>query len=236
MVQEAYDTHPLIRKACDRCISAHAVTLLPDIEAAVRKYGIRPGWTVKASPFTRRLFAGLLHPSQGSAWVRGCCACIDHLYRYVELLFHRRPSSERTQSQPHLATTVEPKREHNHLREFPRHLRGCLQVLRKASRRKERRDDDARAISLPSPLSPDWKNAVLHARITIGNLQLWAADIPKAQPMRSAYLTLSMGSDLEAERAFSALSDGGQVLMPMEETFFASRFGQVRGILSASAG
>lgn len=80
----------------------------------------------------------------------------------------------------------------------------------------------------PSPLSPDWKNAVLHARITIGNLELWAADIPNAQPMRSAYLTLSTGSDLEAERAFSALSDGGQVLMPMEETFFASRFGQVR--------
>jgi PhnB protein len=46
--------------------------------------------------------------------------------------------------------------------------------------------------------------------------------------MRSAYLTLSMGSDLEAESAFSALSDGGQILMSMEVTFFASRFGQVR--------
>jgi PhnB protein len=80
----------------------------------------------------------------------------------------------------------------------------------------------------PSALSPDWKNAVLHARITIGNLELWAADIPNAQPMRSAYLTLSMGSDLEAESAFSALSDGGQILMSMEVTFFASRFGQVR--------
>jgi PhnB protein len=43
--------------------------------------------------------------------------------------------------------------------------------------------------------------------------------------MRSAYLTLHVDSDIEAERVFSALSDGGQVLMPMEETFFASRFG-----------
>ena len=34
--------------------------------------------------------------------------------------------------------------------------------------------------------------------------------------------------DIEAERIFSALSDGGQVLMAMEETFFAYRFGQVR--------
>jgi PhnB protein len=46
--------------------------------------------------------------------------------------------------------------------------------------------------------------------------------------MRSAYLTLRMDTDSEAERAFSALSNGGEVLMPMREEFFASRFGQVR--------
>jgi len=77
-------------------------------------------------------------------------------------------------------------------------------------------------------VNPDWKDAVLHARITIGDVELWAADIPKAEPMRSAYITLSVDSDNEAERIFAALSDGGKALMPMEETFFASRFGQVR--------
>ena len=77
-------------------------------------------------------------------------------------------------------------------------------------------------------VNPDWKDAVLHGRITIGGAELMAADIPNAQPMRSAYLTLGMDSDSEAERVFSALSDGGQVLMPIEETFFAYRFGQVR--------
>jgi PhnB protein len=46
--------------------------------------------------------------------------------------------------------------------------------------------------------------------------------------MRSAYLTLNTDSDGEAERVFSALSDGGQVFMTMQETFFASRFGQLR--------
>jgi len=35
-------------------------------------------------------------------------------------------------------------------------------------------------------------------------------------------------SDAEAERIFAALSDGGQALMPLQETFFASRFGQAR--------
>jgi PhnB protein len=79
-----------------------------------------------------------------------------------------------------------------------------------------------------SRINPEWKDAVLHARISIGGTDLMAADIPNAQPMRSAYLTLSMDSDTEAERVFYALSDGGQVLMPIEETFFASRFGQVR--------
>jgi PhnB protein len=81
---------------------------------------------------------------------------------------------------------------------------------------------------VPSPVGPDWKDAVLHAQISLGGTELMAADIPSAQPMRSAYLTLSVDSDIEAERIFSALSDGGQVLMPIQETFFASRFGQAR--------
>src|SRR5947199_7818675 len=79
-----------------------------------------------------------------------------------------------------------------------------------------------------SRVDPEWKDAVLHARISLGGTELMGADIPNAQPMRSSYLSLNVDSDAEAERIFEALSDGGQVLMPMEETFFASRFGQVR--------
>jgi len=79
-----------------------------------------------------------------------------------------------------------------------------------------------------SRVGPEWKDAILHGRIAIGDGELMAADIPNAEPMRSAYLTLRMDSDTEAERVFSALADGRRVLMQMEETFFASRFGQVR--------
>jgi PhnB protein len=79
-----------------------------------------------------------------------------------------------------------------------------------------------------SRVSPEWKDAVLHARISIGGAELSAADIPNAEPMRSAYLSLGVDSDAEAERVFSALSDGGRVFMPMQETFFATRFGQVQ--------
>lgn len=79
-----------------------------------------------------------------------------------------------------------------------------------------------------SNVKPDWKDAVLHARISIGGTELMGADIPNAQPMRSSYLSLNVESDAEAERIFSALSDGGEVFMPIQETFFATRFGQLR--------
>ena len=79
-----------------------------------------------------------------------------------------------------------------------------------------------------SNVKPDWKDAVLHARISIGGTELMGADIPNAQPMRSSYLSLNVESDAEAERIFSALSDGGEVFMAMQETFFATRFGQLR--------
>jgi PhnB protein len=79
-----------------------------------------------------------------------------------------------------------------------------------------------------SKVKPELKDAVLHARLSIGGTELMGADIPSAQPMRSAYLSLSVDSDAEAERIFSVLSDGGDIFMPMEETFFATRFGQLR--------
>ena len=79
-----------------------------------------------------------------------------------------------------------------------------------------------------SQVKPELKDAVLHARISIGGTELMGADIPNAQPMRSAYLSLSVESDAEAERIFSALSDGGEVFMPIQETFFATRFAQLR--------
>ena len=81
-----------------------------------------------------------------------------------------------------------------------------------------------------SKVPPDWKNAVLHARIDIGGTTLLGADIPpdRFQPMRSAYLSLMVDSVADAERIYALLSDGGQVFMPMEETFFASRFAMLR--------
>src|SRR6478609_9230898 len=81
----------------------------------------------------------------------------------------------------------------------------------------------------PNPNIPkDWKDAILHARIEMGNTVLMGADIPNAEPMRSAYLTLRLDTPQEAERIYAILSDGGQIFMKMEETFFANRFAMLR--------
>ena len=80
----------------------------------------------------------------------------------------------------------------------------------------------------PSPLGPEWKNAVLHASIELGGTTLLGADIPNAEPMRSAYLSLSLDSDGEAERVYALLSEDGQIFMKMEQTPFASRFAMLR--------
>jgi PhnB protein len=77
-------------------------------------------------------------------------------------------------------------------------------------------------------LPADWIKAILHARIQIGNTTLMGADIPNAEPMRSAYLTLRFDNSKEAERMYALLSDGGEIFMKMEETFFASRFAMLR--------
>ena len=79
-----------------------------------------------------------------------------------------------------------------------------------------------------SRIPADWRHAVLHARMDLGGTTLVGPDIPNAEPMRSAYLSLDVDSDGDAERIFAALADGGRTFMPMQETFFASRFGQLQ--------
>jgi PhnB protein len=77
---------------------------------------------------------------------------------------------------------------------------------------------------------PEWTNAVLHARMNLGETVLLGADVPpeRFQPMRSAYLTLIVDSSQEADRIYALLREGGQIFMPMEETFFAHRFAMLR--------
>lgn len=79
-----------------------------------------------------------------------------------------------------------------------------------------------------SRVPADWRDKILHARIEIGTTVLMGADIPQAEPMRSAYLTLSLDTEDEAERIYALLTDGGEIFMKMEKTPFANRFAMLR--------
>lgn len=85
------------------------------------------------------------------------------------------------------------------------------------------------------PNSPaDWKDKVLHARIEIGSTVLMGADIAHAEPMRSAYLALTLDTEAEAERVYAALTDGGEIFMKIATTPFANRFAMLRDKFGAS--
>jgi PhnB protein len=74
------------------------------------------------------------------------------------------------------------------------------------------------------------KDPVIHARLELGETVLMGNDVPPDhhQPMRSVYLYLGVDSAEEAERIYNLLVKGGEAYMPLQETFFASRFSQLR--------
>ena len=76
-------------------------------------------------------------------------------------------------------------------------------------------------------ISPDSKDKVMHAALKIGEATVMASDgYCSGKPSFSGVsLALTADSPAEADKLFNALSKGGQVTMPMTETFFANRFG-----------
>jgi TetR/AcrR family transcriptional regulator, transcriptional repressor for nem operon len=88
LVQEVYETHPEIRIACDATIGGHASTVASDIAAAMKRHRIRAAWTAESlALYTQAVLQGafILAKAKGTAAVAE--TSIDHLRRYVELLF-----------------------------------------------------------------------------------------------------------------------------------------------------
>jgi PhnB protein len=80
----------------------------------------------------------------------------------------------------------------------------------------------------PTNFPKEWKNPILHAIMEIGGTMVRGADIPGAEPMRSAYLTLRLDTPEKAEHIYNLLSSDGEIFMKMEKTFFANRFAMLR--------
>ena len=78
-------------------------------------------------------------------------------------------------------------------------------------------------------VEPGTENKVMHASFRIGNTEIMASDGQCQGPssFQGISLSLTAPNDADAERLFASLSDGGQVQMPLTQTFFSSRFGMV---------
>jgi TetR/AcrR family transcriptional repressor of nem operon len=96
MVQEVYDTHPNLREACNRSISGHAETLIPDIEEAMVQRGMHPNWTAESlALYTQAAIQGAFILAKARHSPEIAAQCIDHLHRYLELLFNHPRSQDR---------------------------------------------------------------------------------------------------------------------------------------------
>jgi len=76
---------------------------------------------------------------------------------------------------------------------------------------------------------PAWHNRVLHARLEVGNVVLMASDSPPEyyEPPQGLYVNIQVDEPMEADRIFHALADRGTVKMPIQQTFWAARFGML---------
>ena len=75
----------------------------------------------------------------------------------------------------------------------------------------------------------EWRQKILHARLTVGDAVLMASDAPPGhyQKPQGFSVSIQIKDPAEAERIFNALAENGTVRMPFEQTFWALRFGML---------
>ncbi len=75
----------------------------------------------------------------------------------------------------------------------------------------------------------EWGDKIMHGSIVVGDLLLMGSDVLMKQyeEPKGFSLSLQMSDTAEAERIYNALAPDGTVLMPLEKTFWAARFGSV---------
>ena len=73
----------------------------------------------------------------------------------------------------------------------------------------------------------EWRNKILHARMTVGDNVLMASDAPpdRYEQPKGFSVSIQLNDRSEAERIFNALAENGTLRMPFEKTFWAAGFG-----------
>jgi PhnB protein len=80
----------------------------------------------------------------------------------------------------------------------------------------------------PGMVKPGYESKIMHVNFRIGDSVIMAADDCTGHPTFQGFsLSLTVKTEAEAERAFAALTDGGQVRMPLTKTFFSPKFGML---------
>jgi PhnB protein len=80
----------------------------------------------------------------------------------------------------------------------------------------------------PGMVPAGWENKVMHTCLRVGNANVMASDgSSEGLNFQGFSLALTVPNEAEAQRAFAALADGGQVRMPLEKTFWSPCFGMV---------
>jgi TetR/AcrR family transcriptional repressor of nem operon len=87
MVQEAYDSHPVIRTACDKHMSDHALMVQRDIEAAIVEEGLSPSWSAESLAFyTQAVMQGSFIFAKAKHGADIARNNLDHLINYLEIV------------------------------------------------------------------------------------------------------------------------------------------------------
>ena len=81
----------------------------------------------------------------------------------------------------------------------------------------------------PGSVPPGFDNKIMHASFRIGQTTVMASDGCSAEKpsFQGFSLSLAVQTEAEADRAFNALADGGQIKMPLTKTFWSPRFGML---------
>jgi PhnB protein len=74
-----------------------------------------------------------------------------------------------------------------------------------------------------------WEDKVMHSSLAIAGQVLMGGDVApdRYEVPKGFSLSLQINSANDAQRVFEELAQDGQVLMPLEKTFWAERFGMV---------
>ena len=77
--------------------------------------------------------------------------------------------------------------------------------------------------------TPETKNQIMHAALQVGGVTVMGADAPSGMFSKPQGFSVSLGIDdeAEAERVFTNLSVGATIKMPLQETFWAKKFGML---------